>query len=248
MTLLEKTRKFYASGIIGDPDTNKCAEHLGKLFECDVIILNEKGGFWGVYYSKPISCTIIQEMLDRGVMDVSCMARINALTLGNISSSCFNPYCVFKSKKECPYSGEINYEIPAIAFNQRIGTVIFIRQKREFTDAEKAVLEMIVMTMAFEGLFWIEKRRNDEAIKKVKMENFIASISVTEKQALEAILEEMGGLKEKKIVMNKIAKKHDIARTIIATTLKKMQGAGFAEIISMGVAGTYIRLLEEVES
>lgn len=244
MTLLEKIRQFYKSGILGDEDTNKCAEHLGKLFECDVFILNDKGGFWGVYHRKPIACKIIREMLARGVMDVSCMARINALTDGNISSSCFNPYCAFNSKKGCSFQWATSYEIPAIAFDQRIGTVVFAREKKKFTNEEKAVLEMIVMTMAFEGLYWIERRKNIQDEKKIQLMNFNASLSATERQALDAVIQEMNGQTEKRIVASKVAEKSGIARSIIVNALKKMSGAGLAEVISMGAAGTYVKVDE----
>jgi len=246
MTLLEKIRKFYKDGIIGDPDTNKCAAYLGKLFNCDVFILNEKGGFWGVYCKKPIACSIIQEMLSRGMMDVSNMARINVIKEGNIHESCFNPLCDMNIRKKCPYKGKMTYEIPAIAFDKRVGTVLFICDKQKFSDEEKAVFEMIVMTMAFEGLFWIEKRRGLQEEKKIKMQKFLSSLSITEVKAVEKLIVEMGGATEKRVVTSKIADKAGITRSVVLSALKKLKGAGLGEFVSMGQSGTFIKLEEDV--
>jgi len=247
MNLIDKVRDLYKGHMIEEEDIGKFAEYIGKLFECDVLIMDDKGTFLGVYFEQPVICPIISEMLERGMMDVVNVDRLNMLQKGDVSSSCFNPACVHIGKEECTNKGKYILEIPGLLFGRHLGTAIYIRDKRSFSEDEKAVLEMIAITMAFERLYRIEKVKDVELDLENRVKIFVASLSKSEKRALGLLLDEMGTQREKKIIITDIAAKGNITRSIVVTLVKKLVGANLAEASSMGASGTYLKLGDGVE-
>lgn len=69
------------------------------------------------------------------------------------------------------------------------------------------------------------------------------TISFTEAQAIDAVLqalpEERGGL----IVSSKIADEHNLTRSIVVSAIRKLEAGGLLEARSLGQKGTMIKLL-----
>jgi transcriptional pleiotropic repressor len=63
-------------------------------------------------------------------------------------------------------------------------------------------------------------------------------------EAVEHIFEELDG-KEGLLVASKIADRVGITRSVIVNALRKLESAGVIETRSLGMKGTYIRILNE---
>ena len=68
------------------------------------------------------------------------------------------------------------------------------------------------------------------------------TLSHSEKDALDRILREMME-DEGTIVASKIAAKYGLTNSVIVSALKKLESAGILETKSLGMKGTYIKIL-----
>ena len=70
----------------------------------------------------------------------------------------------------------------------------------------------------------------------------ISSLSYSELEAIEHIFEELDG-NEGLLVASKIADRVGITRSVIVNALRKLESAGVIESRSLGMKGTYIKVL-----
>ena len=70
----------------------------------------------------------------------------------------------------------------------------------------------------------------------------VGSLSFSELEAVEHIFEELDG-KEGLLVASKIADRVGITRSVIVNALRKLESAGVIETRSLGMKGTYIKIL-----
>ena len=72
----------------------------------------------------------------------------------------------------------------------------------------------------------------------------IGTLSYSELEAIQHIFEELNG-KEGLLVASKIADKVGITRSVIVNALRKFESAGVIESRSLGMKGTYIKILND---
>lgn len=76
------------------------------------------------------------------------------------------------------------------------------------------------------------------------MQVALSTLSYSELEAAMNILSELDG-DESLIVASKIADRAGITRSVIVNALRKLESAGVIESKSLGMKGTYIRILNE---
>ncbi|NLD31415.1 MAG: HTH domain-containing protein, partial [Trichococcus flocculiformis] len=70
----------------------------------------------------------------------------------------------------------------------------------------------------------------------------IKSLSFSELEAVKAIFESFPSLEER-ITASKIAEEKNITRSVIVNALRKLESAGILETRSLGMKGTFIRVV-----
>ena len=83
-----------------------------------------------------------------------------------------------------------------------------------------------------------------EARKKATVQIALATLSYSEVEAAINILGELDGT-EGLLVASKIADRVGITRSVIVNALRKFESAGVIESKSLGMKGTYIKVLNE---
>jgi len=84
----------------------------------------------------------------------------------------------------------------------------------------------------------------EEARSKAVVQMAISSLSYSELEAIEHIFEELNG-HEGLLVASKIADRVGITRSVIVNALRKLESAGVIESRSLGMKGTYIKVLND---
>ncbi len=69
------------------------------------------------------------------------------------------------------------------------------------------------------------------------------ALSYSELEAIEHIIRELGTESEGLLVASKIADQAGITRSVIVNALRKLESAGVIESRSLGMKGTYIKVL-----
>ncbi|SDP64276.1 hypothetical protein [Selenomonas ruminantium] len=84
----------------------------------------------------------------------------------------------------------------------------------------------------------------DELEERYKVKSALSALSQSEKDASAALFHEFAGT-EGEIVASKVADKYGLTRSVIVNALRKLEAAGLLESKSMGMKGTYIRVLND---
>lgn len=70
-------------------------------------------------------------------------------------------------------------------------------------------------------------------------------ISYSELKAVKAIIKEIGEDTEKEMVNSKVADASGVVRSVIVNAIRLLEVAGVLETRSMGMKGTYIKVLDQ---
>lgn len=137
---------------------------------------------------------------------------------------------------------EIMTVVPIIGGGDRLGTLLLTRVSGPFGEDDLILAEygstIVGMEILRERAEEIELEARSRAVVSVA----VNSLSFSELEAVEHIFEELGG-KEGLLVASKVADRVGITRSVIVNALRKLESAGVIETRSLGMKGTYIKIL-----
>jgi len=116
--------------------------------------------------------------------------------------------------------------------------------KDQFTDEDLVLAEYGATVVGMEILREKAEEIETEARSKAVVQMAINSLSYSELEAIEHIFEELDGT-EGLLVASKIADRVGITRSVIVNALRKLESAGVIESRSLGMKGTYIKVLND---
>ena len=134
--------------------------------------------------------------------------------------------------------------VPIVGGEQRVGTLLLSREGLAYCDDDVILAEYGATIIGMEILRGHVDEIEVEARGKAAVQIAISSLSFSELEAVEHILEELKDL-EGLLVASKIADRAGITRSVIVNALRKLESAGVIETRSLGMKGTYIKILNE---
>lgn len=134
--------------------------------------------------------------------------------------------------------------IPIVGGGQRLGTLILSRAGHEYVEDDLILAEYGSTIIGMEILRERAEEIEIEARSKAAVQVAVGSLSFSELEAAEQIFDELEG-KEGLLVASKIADRAGITRSVIVNALRKLESAGVIETRSLGMKGTYIRILND---
>ncbi|MFC6331175.1 GTP-sensing pleiotropic transcriptional regulator CodY [Paenibacillus septentrionalis] len=137
---------------------------------------------------------------------------------------------------------EIMTIVPIIGGGDRLGTLLLTRHFGSLTEEDLVLAEYGSTIVGMEILRERSEEVEQEARSRAVVSVAIGSLSYSELEAVEHIFEELEG-KEGLLVASKIADRVGITRSVIVNALRKLESAGVIETRSLGMKGTYIKIL-----
>lgn len=134
--------------------------------------------------------------------------------------------------------------IPITGGGDRIGTLVLEREQQPFVDDDLILSEYGSTIIGMEILRERAEEAELAARSKAVVQVAIGSLSYSESEAVEHIFDELDGL-EGLLVASKIADRAGITRSVIVNALRKLESAGVIETRSLGMKGTYIKILND---
>lgn len=249
-TLLEKSRAInrILQKIGGNPvDFFEMAEVLARTLDCSVFIMGRRGQMGGYAFTSKTSCTGIEELISH----VERFPESFNQDFVNLQETKTNVIledgrkCIFNvNHLGCDCSRRIWSITPVFGGARRIGTLILMRDGSEFCDEDIVLAEYGAIVVANEIMRMRSERIEEEARKKASVQIALATLSYSEKEAIEHIIAELNG-PEGLLVASRIADKVGITRSVIVSALRKFESAGVIESRSLGMKGTYIKVLND---
>lgn len=246
-TLLEKTRKI--NKLLQRSENieyDGVARVLSNIINANVYITDKKGKIFGYAFVDDFECDImVEKVINQGEFPrkyVNWLLKMDE-TSPNLRSK--TGVCAFADvDTKCVFNGKTTTIVPIYGVGERIGTLIVAKFDENFDDEDLLLAEYGATVVGMEMLRDRSQKVEIEARKKATVQIALATLSYSEVDAAVNIL---GALESNQglLVASKIADKVGITRSVIVNALRKFESAGLIESKSLGMKGTYIKVLNE---
>jgi len=139
-------------------------------------------------------------------------------------------------------NGETIMVAPIIGGDERVGSILCVRRSGGYSAQDQDVARIASVTLGMIISRVIHERQEDKAAQTRSARSAINSLSYSEILAMQKIFEELDG-DEGLLVASRIADEAEITRSVIVNALRKLASANVIESRSLGMKGTYLRVL-----
>ncbi|MGD7043675.1 GTP-sensing pleiotropic transcriptional regulator CodY [Jeotgalibacillus proteolyticus] len=247
MNLLGKTRQINAmlQKSAGKPvNFKEMAETLSDVIEANVFILSRKGKLLGFAVNQQIENERMKQMLEDRQFPEEYTKNLFNITETSPNLDVNSEYTAFPVENKDLFQNGLTTIVPFIGGGERLGTLILARVEQAFEDDDLILGEYGATVVGMEILREKADEIEVEARSKAVVQMAISSLSYSELEAIEHIFEELDG-NEGLLVASKIADRVGITRSVIVNALRKLESAGVIESRSLGMKGTYIKVLND---
>ncbi|MBA2873999.1 GTP-sensing pleiotropic transcriptional regulator CodY [Thermaerobacillus caldiproteolyticus] len=247
MNLLQKTRTINAmlQKAAGKPvNFKEMAETLCQVIEANVFVVSRRGKLLGFAIKQSIENERMKKMLEDRQFPEEYTKSLFNITETSPNLDINSEYTAFPVENRDLFKTGLTTIVPINGGGERLGTLILSRLDREFNDDDLILAEYGATVVGMEILREKAEEIEEEARSKAVVQMAISSLSYSELEAIEHIFEELDGT-EGLLVASKIADRVGITRSVIVNALRKLESAGVIESRSLGMKGTYIKVLND---
>ncbi|MBT2581932.1 GTP-sensing pleiotropic transcriptional regulator CodY [Planococcus sp. ISL-109] len=245
MNLLGKTRRINSmlQAAAGKPVNFKdMAETLSEVIEANVFVVSRKGKVLGYAINQKIENERMKNMLEERQFPLEYTQNLSNVTETSANMDVNSEHTIFPVEERELFKNGLTTIVPIIGGGERLGTLLLGRVNEQFGDDDLILGEYGATVVGMEILREKGDRIEEEARSKAVVQMAISSLSYSELEAIEHIFEELDG-NEGLLVASKIADRVGITRSVIVNALRKLESAGVIESRSLGMKGTYIKVL-----
>ncbi|RXA70816.1 GTP-sensing pleiotropic transcriptional regulator CodY [Enterococcus hirae] len=221
---------------------DKMAVTLGAILDSNVYIISSEGVLLGYDERHDVNNERIKMMFVEKQFPDSYTDTVDQLnkTEANISISSEMTAFPFEAREKYPFG--LTTVVPIFGAGERLGTIILSRMEQAFTDEDLVLAEYGATVVGMQILY--QKSRSIEADVRsaTAVQMAINTLSYSELKAVQAIFDALEG-DEGRLTASNIADKIGITRSVIVNALRKLESAGIIESRSLGMKGTYLKVL-----
>jgi len=256
MVLLEKIQRFnklLQKSAVNGVDFMELAKLLSDMVDANIYVVSRTGkilGFGLAEYELTLEWNQIMTVDQRfpGTFNESLLKVTE--TSKNIEDK--DPFLVFSPEENEVFKKKNITIVPIIGGGTRLGTLLLARLNTAFTDEDLILSEYGATVVGMEIIRSEQEEIHEKARQRAMVVMALESLSFSEQEAIQHIFKELEG-SEGLLVASKIADRVGITRSVIVNAIRKLESAGVIESRSLGMKGTYIKVLnplflEQLES
>jgi transcriptional pleiotropic repressor len=217
------------------------AKVFSDVLGANVYILNTRGKLLGYALSADYACDVLSRYVRSGRFPSDYNSRLMSQEQATVNCH-ESKNCVFDDSP-CEFGDKLTTMIPVVGRGQRLGTLLLARFDNPLNDDDIVLAEFGAAVLAMEILRAKTDELEAEARERAVVEMAVDALSYSELEAIEHIMRELGDEKEGLLVASKVADQAGITRSVIVNALRKLESAGVIESRSLGMKGTFIRVL-----
>ena len=222
----------------------KICEQLSELIISNVYLYDPDGNIVSYSTHENYYCKNNDDYLSSKSMPEKYMKFTETLTNPILNIYDSKPSCTCPDIEECIYKNRYTSMVPVFYSHERIGAILLIKYNEPFGEEDQIICEHAFAIISLEMA-----RKEIEEMKTNSLESESAdiafrSLSFTEMDVARTIFEKIEN-DEGIIIASKISNELFITRSIINNSLKKLESAGIILVKSLGVKGTYIKILNK---
>lgn len=255
--LLEKTRQV-GRAMQGRregrcPDYNKLARLLCEFSTANVYVLNREGQILGYAWVNEYHSEAIASFIEQGYMPESFVERLTQqreTVLSKADGALFDDQTDNVADKTALY-------VPIYGASERLGTLVLARVANNFSTQDLVLAEYLAILVGIEILHGRSRQIEELARKRLVVNMAMKALSYSEIDAVNHIITRLKELSAEKnngfrkesnecegvVIASKIADHVGVTRSVIVNALRKLESAGIIESRSLGMKGTFIKVL-----
>ncbi len=247
MNLLSRTRKInrLLQQTGSNPvNFNEMSATLSEVIGANVFIVSRRGKLLGYAIMQKVENERMKKMLEERQFPEEYTNSLLELQETTANLDIHSKYTAFPEENKDMFQNSLTTVVPIIGGGERLGTLLLSRLDEEFDDDDLILAEYGATVVGLEILREKAEEIEQEARSKAVVQMAISSLSYSELEAIEHIFEELNGT-EGLLVASKVADRVGITRSVIVNALRKLESAGVIESRSLGMKGTFIKVLNE---
>lgn len=227
-------------------DFHDVAEYLSKVMSCNVYIVGRKGKILGYAVHEH---ALTEEWLDIMTKEQRFPGDFNKYllrteqTVANLTEKEKEPFYVFTPEENESFRSKFISVTPVIGTRERQGTLVFARSSQPFDDGDLVLAEYSATIVALEVVHARQQKKEEEGRLRALAHLAVESLSFSELQAANYLVEAVGQSTDGIVVSSQIADDHGVTRSVIVNSIRKLESAGTIESRSLGMKGTHLRIL-----
>lgn len=250
-TLLEKTRqvnellqKNNLFDVQAELPYNKMAMILGDILESNAYIISSSGDLLGYTEKLDVNNARIKNMFKEKKFPQGYTEAVDMLkvTEANIPIDSDLTAFPFESRELYPFG--LTTIVPLYGAGKRLGTIILARFEKSFNEDDLVLAEYSATVVGMQILYHQSRTIEAEVRSATAVQMAINTLSYSELKAVHAIFEALDG-EEGRLTASSIADEIGITRSVIVNALRKLESAGIIESRSLGMKGTYLKVLNQ---
>jgi len=248
-TLLEKTRKVNqllqqknTFSIDSDLPYDKMAKILGDILDSNAYIISSEGHVLGFNEKHDVNNERVKKMFVQKQFPKSYTDMVELLSVTESNISIDNDMTAFPIESRDLYPNGLTTVVPIFGAGERLGTIILSRINQTFDDEDLVLSEYSATVVGMQILYQNSRDIEDNIRSTTAVQMAINTLSYSELIAVQAIFDALDG-NEGRLTASSIADEIGITRSVIVNALRKLESAGVIESRSLGMKGTYLKVL-----
>ncbi|MDT2865018.1 GTP-sensing pleiotropic transcriptional regulator CodY [Vagococcus carniphilus] len=253
-TLLTKTRMINellqrenTLSLSSELPYNQMADILGDILDSNAYIINKEGIVLGYMVIHDFNNERLKNMLLEQQFPKKYIQSISYLekTKENISIEDEMTIFPIELREESDVLEGYTTVVPIFGAGERLGTIILGRIGKSFNSNDLVLAEYGATVVGMQVLYQQSREIEKEVRDSTNVKMAISTLSYSELKAVKAIFNELDG-NEGRLTASTIADKIGITRSVIVNALRKLESAGIIETRSLGMKGTYIKIINQL--
>ncbi|MBQ9419089.1 MAG: GTP-sensing pleiotropic transcriptional regulator CodY [Synergistaceae bacterium] len=245
--LLKKTRRVgraFQSKRAGESlNYTHLSAMLSEFSTANVYIVDSAGHLLGYFWLPEYKSKALSDSFKDGVMPEEFVIRMNRCRDSEIhDEDAFlfdDDYSGERPEKHLMY-------VPIIGANaERLGTIMLVRFHAPFLVEDVLLAEYLGMLAGIQILNERAKLFEDTARDRLSVQMAMRALSYSELESMKHIIAELDGM-EGIAIASRVADRVGVTRSVIVNALRKLESAGLIESRSLGMKGTYIKILNPI--
>ena len=228
-----------------DLPLNSLANSLGNILDADTYLIDEKGMLIGFHEQNKINTPRIKDMLTQQQFPEEYTQSVAEIKSTQSNLDVDSPQTIFPVETKEFYPNGLTTIIPIYVSRERLGTLILGRIGSSFENEDLIVAEHAATAVGIELLYNSHTKVETEIRKQKASELTIRSLSYSELKAVTAVFEKLADDEEGILTATNIADEIGITRSVVVNALRKLESGGIIDSKSLGMKGTYIRVLND---
>jgi transcriptional pleiotropic repressor len=220
-------------------DYIKLAKLLSEFLTANVYVSGVDGKILGYAWVPDYSSQTLSDLMKDGYLPndlVDNMNRCRESEVSDMDAYMFDDDVPDSDDKHLMY-------VPIYgAGSERLGTVVLVRAEEPFVTKDVLLAEYMGTLVGLEMLNDRNRDVEECSRDRVAVQMAMRALSYSEVESMKHIIGELKGL-EGVAVASKVADRVGVTRSVIVNALRKLESAGLIESRSLGMKGTYIKVL-----